>query len=777
MAVPYTQALGIIKDINSCLTTLRLYPAENVLVKRTLTSLITAMNRVFDQQPGFTMSLSQGRLFLDGAQVEEKHRNTPIVQAVVSLLQSLSLSSITLHKGIKTQDFIAFFSLLNEMKAANSRQGVSVEAQIKARGIEHITIDETVFVALKRKDKEALQERDMDISQAIHQVLLSPSATVHPDAESAEEHFQLFSRDPEKMGAVLSNLVEKNSQSFAQQSRNMTIALNRLAGMIPGSDQEHLSSLVSILKNIPVAMTASFIMSRVATRKDPVIDADVLISYLDDATLGAFMEQVSMLEEKFITDTEKLPQEKRQMYRDRVKAFLVQLGEYLASREDLPVDTPEEEEAERVIAFPEDLEPAPILNLENYLLKEMRKLSSDIEAKLFTGISMAQLLLEADDDTIGIILAFLKEKLGDEAFDLDETIALYTLEFTAALHIPTASQEDIAKWVKHLLAELDKEVELNVWYSTIVNVFRDNFSHIVKQSFLDMASWVLLTLHRHAHNTDGSREKEQAYYAYRVFKNIFPPELVPTITSMFSAGDISLNDPFYLLMVQLPEQFVPPAIDIIKHSDNMKVRKLALNYLSGAEEKAVEPLLLELNKHQPWYVHRNILLILGKIRFPSTVFIIKKFLYHKDQRIVREAVKALVNIQSPSAIKNLAAAFVGLPIKTKIRIMSAIQNQDWEPMLPVLKEYITTQEFMESRNRALVGSTFSALASISLKEALALVEDILWGAKDKLLASGSQMIVLKNITFLLRSSESPRARELLARLKQDTRGFVKALFT
>jgi HEAT repeat protein len=78
------------------------------------------------------------------------------------------------------------------------------------------------------------------------------------------------------------------------------------------------------------------------------------------------------------------------------------------------------------------------------------------------------------------------------------------------------------------------------------------------------------------------------------------------------------------------------------------------------------PPLLPLLKDQRWFVVRNMVAILGELRLPDTVISLQKPLYHADQRVRKEAVRALMKIGGEPA-ENMLIALLDDPDEGIVR--------------------------------------------------------------------------------------------------------------
>jgi HEAT repeat protein len=78
------------------------------------------------------------------------------------------------------------------------------------------------------------------------------------------------------------------------------------------------------------------------------------------------------------------------------------------------------------------------------------------------------------------------------------------------------------------------------------------------------------------------------------------------------------------------------------------------------------PPLIPLLKDQRWFVVRNVVAILGELRLPDTVISLQKPLYHDDQQVRKETVRALMKIGGEPA-ENLLIALLDDPDEGIVR--------------------------------------------------------------------------------------------------------------
>ncbi len=754
------KSISILKDLNSCITTLRLYPAENKLVSKNLDMLMNGFEQFFQNEESdgsFTVSLAEGRLILNGKAVQDKYRTNPIILSILSLFELLDLKSLSIFKGVSKSEMVSFFGIINELKSKTVYGVYSLQDIMTKRGITKIKADEAVYIAIGKEDREALEDAELDISRLVREKLLGGSES---PADSDDVQVDRFYGDPDKVSKTLSSIISRDSRiSLSQKNRNMTSALNRLANLIPEDREEYLVGLFSILKDIGPGLSTSFLMTRVATQKKPKIDADKLILYLDDNTLRAYAREVEKLHPHFIMQTEKLPVEKKQLYRQRVRHFYDQLEAYISSLGPV-LDGASEE-----------------MQDDNKGLEEM--IINDLSANLPKirnypkVLSLGKLFRVLEDSEYPGLLDEIKRSLYSDKVPRDDFLKYYTDEMFKIFQDSSTDQDTALKIVRSTLKQAERETELNIWYSSLITLLENSIPLFLERGYHDIISIILLSLKKQTANEGGAREKEQTYFAYCIFNRIDKQEYYKALTTLFLEGKTDESSASIIFMTEYPHSFTLPILNRLKESSDIKVRKRAVNFLSKAGESVIDPVIKELDKNQPWFVYRNLLAILGEIGFPSTVFIVKKFLLYKDRKVSKEAVRALLKIGSQSAVKVMAENFQELDDRAKLNILKALSPEQLPFLQETLKNYLEGNDLVSGNNKDLAESVFSSLQKISEKTGIDVLSDVLWGRLQHLLEFQDKESLLYIILNLLSKNNEPSARTLIERMAQDDRAFIK----
>src|SRR5688572_14598539 len=109
-------------------------------------------------------------------------------------------------------------------------------------------------------------------------------------------------------------------------------------------------------------------------------------------------------------------------------------------------------------------------------------------------------------------------------------------------------------------------------------------------------------------------------------------------------------------LVQLGSGAAPAICDLLGQVNHMKHRRALCEALASSCKDDVEVLISRLGDPR-WYVIRNVVYVLGRIAHQGVERALDRALHHEDVRVRKEAVRALGNIESPTARAYLVSAF------------------------------------------------------------------------------------------------------------------------
>ncbi len=162
----------------------------------------------------------------------------------------------------------------------------------------------------------------------------------------------------------------------------------------------------------------------------------------------------------------------------------------------------------------------------------------------------------------------------------------------------------------------------------------------------------LLLLARHA--AERTRSNNQRRACLEALDKLGSPKILQFFTNALCdkhQHTEGRNDIIAALAV-LQEKAAVALVARLASEDNKQVRKLLSEALVKLGNCAA-PALVERLADDRWYIARNAIAILGRIKNRKTAIHIRPYLDHRDYRVRREAVRSLGLISGPVAVKGL----------------------------------------------------------------------------------------------------------------------------
>ena len=144
--------------------------------------------------------------------------------------------------------------------------------------------------------------------------------------------------------------------------------------------------------------------------------------------------------------------------------------------------------------------------------------------------------------------------------------------------------------------------------------------------------------------------------ADQVIREIGRPSFLGTLAPTLNAHPELDPEALTELLVQLGSGATPAICDLLGQVNHVRHRRALCEGLIASCRNDVEPLLQRLGDPR-WYVIRNVVYVLGRIAHHGVERALDRALHHEDVRVRKEAVRALGNIESPTARAYLVSAF------------------------------------------------------------------------------------------------------------------------
>ncbi|MBI5198617.1 MAG: HEAT repeat domain-containing protein [Nitrospirae bacterium] len=186
-------------------------------------------------------------------------------------------------------------------------------------------------------------------------------------------------------------------------------------------------------------------------------------------------------------------------------------------------------------------------------------------------------------------------------------------------------------------------------------------------------------------------------------------EFLHQLTLSVNVNKVDDLDALSAFLTMLNRNAIVPLSSMMGTLDQMKTRRLFCDALSILAKDDIDPLLKKLEDNN-WYVVRNIVYILGKIRDPKAVHYLKKIKDHEEPRVRKEIVHTLTEIKSEEA-KDLLINFLNdsnnaVRITTLRNLVTLCHQKAVSTILNIIssdtfdsKEVYEKKEFFETLGR------------------------------------------------------------------------------
>ncbi len=197
------QASVAVRELRVALSNFFLYSADNAMVRQSLDRFLAALSLLFEGLPSVSLGESEGRLVVEGSPLDE--RLTGSTNMIKDLFLTHKIHTLTFVQGVGISEVQALFSLLKP-KALPS--GLSLSQALVQHSLEHIRVNEKVFVALSEGEVVVPSDQapagpggEQNLQEALEalQYFLQIFSRVRPDANKQEVARRLV----ENMGAWL----------------------------------------------------------------------------------------------------------------------------------------------------------------------------------------------------------------------------------------------------------------------------------------------------------------------------------------------------------------------------------------------------------------------------------------------------------------------------------------------------------------------------------------------------------------------------------------------
>lgn len=172
----------------------------------------------------------------------------------------------------------------------------------------------------------------------------------------------------------------------------------------------------------------------------------------------------------------------------------------------------------------------------------------------------------------------------------------------------------------------------------------------------------------------------------------------------------------------LGKHFIPYMVQILGELDDRKQRRLLCKILAEMGKQDID-VFSEVMKDDRWYLVRNIVMILGMTKEPAALKYLEHGLRHHELRVRREAVKAIMSIQSEETKKLFLTALDDEDTTVRIIAIKALRRFKDSALFQVLKEKVSREE-LKKKSFEEKKELLETIAILGKADALPLLSDL-----------------------------------------------------
>jgi PAS domain-containing protein len=127
----------------------RIYSVNHPKSKAAIQEAYNALAAELEARPELLLSLTEGRIMVNGQPVEDRN---PIVLRFVNAFQQVGVDNLVFTSGLTLAELEGFFGIVFQGAKVINAQG-GLPAMLKAKGFEHVAVQEVTFVAIRSGEK------------------------------------------------------------------------------------------------------------------------------------------------------------------------------------------------------------------------------------------------------------------------------------------------------------------------------------------------------------------------------------------------------------------------------------------------------------------------------------------------------------------------------------------------------------------------------------------------------------------------------------------------
>ncbi len=691
------KSLDALVIMNTAIKNVRLYPPTSASIINTIERLHLAFLDMFTLEAPIIFAESEKNLLICGNPLDQKDQERFQVVALLSILLSFGIKSITFDIGLEKAELSAFLELLSKKPESVKNEGGLLNI-MDEKNMQHIYLDEKVYVSMNKDQKiiSSLDITDDQITQFFMQT--------HPELAGDPEKLQEMMKNPEWLSqtfqAGLSQMMgQKEVLSNVELSENlekMIALMDKVAGSLDAKDRDKVSqhigeSIVSVDHDVTKQLT---------TQNIEHLFGGMLLQYLVSELSGA----------KSVAARESNAGASDGAQGDGRGGDFATKGEGSGG-----AARPEKDGYQSQIND----------------LKQMLNLQLKGDEKGFLNTSLMsvlpkiieQLINQKEHETMETIISRLLKNLLSENVEVRSQASKGLADIFETLPLQRKSE-----LIERISAALMNWIKLETLTSPAYEKICDSLQQFVQDlirkgrfgetiPILDVFSDI------HA----GILEKNVTIreISSNVIRNLATDEYQTLLLKEYHTNKQNKQVEAGKILVRFGDFILERLLDNVQKVADSDERVRIMRLIIEMRQKAIPFVRQQISKDASWYYLRNLAYILGHIGDEESASALKPLLLHENERLRLEALKSIYRTGGKNRGQLLLSVLPQVDDQFKRNIIETLGNAKCVDAVPELLNMLKTRSAIAPSLRAdLEEKICIALGAIGSPEAIPALSEI-----------------------------------------------------
>ncbi len=292
------QTMNILGSLHAAMVNFHLYPPTSDIVEDSVKRALEDLKQALRNSESITFCETEGKLVINEYSMDEKEQSRPNTLAFLKDLAVWEVRSISFKQGLGDEELRNFLEVFSR-KRSDRTLGGSLSELLGESGIEHVVVDEKIYVSLSKDQDIATATVGVSSTQAMDmlkdEVFVRYLVGNAPGEEASPEEVSELMSNPERINSAFHSVMlgfEGSGGSMGTEKASVIRdTVDRMYGLVERMADSELKDILSEeMVNILAALepeTLVEVLTEQAPRavKDPQMRREIISSVEGDNVL------------------------------------------------------------------------------------------------------------------------------------------------------------------------------------------------------------------------------------------------------------------------------------------------------------------------------------------------------------------------------------------------------------------------------------------------------------------------------------------------------------